>query len=95
MLFRSDLLRMNDADLIADFRARAATVYHPVGTCRMGPTPPGQSPQGFVVDPTLRVHGIDRLRIVDASIFPTVTSANTNAPTLMIAQKAADLVAAG
>ena len=86
---------MNDADLIADFRARAATVYHPVGTCRMGPTPQFQSAQGFVVDPTLRVHGIDRLRIVDASIFPTVTSANTNAPTLMIAQKAADLVAAG
>jgi choline dehydrogenase len=82
-----DLLRMSDADLIADFRARAATVYHPVGTCRMG-----TSPQGFVVDPTLRVHGMDRLRVVDASVFPTVTSANTNAPTLMVAQKAADLI---
>jgi choline dehydrogenase len=94
-----DLLRMSDADLIADFRARAATVYHPVGTCRMGPIPPG-SPQsngsrGFVVDPSLRVHGMDRLRVVDASVFPTVTSANTNAPTLMVAQKAADLIAAG
>ena len=84
-----DLLRMSNADLIADFRARAATVYHPVGTCRMGP-----SPQGFVVDPSLRVHGMERLRIVDASVFPTVTSANTNAPTLMVAQKAADLIAA-
>jgi choline dehydrogenase len=86
---------MSDADLIADFRARAATVYHPVGTCRMGPTPQGQSAQGFVVDPALRVHGMERLRVVDASVFPTVTSANTNAPTLMIAQKAADLIAAG
>jgi choline dehydrogenase len=85
-----DPLRMSDADLIADFRARAATVYHPVGTCRMGP-----DPQGFVVDPSLRVHGMDRLRVVDASVFPTITSANTNAPTLMIAQKAADLIAAG
>jgi choline dehydrogenase len=89
-----DLLRMGDADLIADFRARAATVYHPVGTCRMGPSLQGGS-QGAVVDPSLRVHGIDRLRVVDASVFPTVTSANTNAPTLMVAQKAADLIAAG
>jgi len=89
-----DLLRMSDTNLIADFRARAATVYHPVGTCRMGPSAAGRNPQGFVVDPTLRVHGMDRLRVVDASVFPTVTSANTNAPTLMVAQKAADLIAA-
>jgi choline dehydrogenase len=82
-----DLLRMSDADLIADFRARAATVYHPVGTCRMGPSLPG-----CVVDPSLRVHGMERLRVVDASVFPTLTSANTNAPTLMVAQKAADLI---
>ena len=90
-----DLLRMSDADLIADFRARAATVYHPVGTCRMGPSRRAHGAQGAVVDPTLRVHGVDRLRVVDASVFPTVTSANTNAPTLMVAQKAADLIAAG
>jgi choline dehydrogenase len=95
-----DLLRMSDTDLVADFRARAATVYHPVGTCRMGPSPQGRDmqgrgTQGFVVDPALRVHGIERLRIVDASVFPTVTSANTNAPTLMVAQKAAHLMAAG
>jgi choline dehydrogenase len=82
-----DLTRMNDTDLIADFRARAATVYHPVGTCRMGANI-GDS----VVDPSLRVHGIERLRVVDASVFPTVTSANTNAPTLMVAQKGADLI---
>jgi choline dehydrogenase-like flavoprotein len=85
-----DLTRMSDADLVADFRARAATVYHPVGTCRMGKTF-GTS----VVDPTLRVHGIARLRVVDASVFPTVTSANTNAPTMMVAQKGADLIMAG
>jgi choline dehydrogenase len=85
-----DLDRMGDAELIADFRARAATVYHPVGTCRMG-MDPGDS----VVDPKLRVHAIDCLRVVDASVFPTVTSANTNAPTLMVAQKGADLIVAG
>jgi choline dehydrogenase len=84
-----DLCRMGDAELIADFRARAATVYHPVGTCRMGKNP-GES----VVDAALKVHGIERLRVVDASVFPTVTSANTNAPTLMVAQKAADLILA-
>ena len=82
-----DLLQMDDAGLIADFRARAATVYHPVGTCRMG-----KAPEGSVVDPTLKVHGFERLRVIDASIFPTVTSANTNAPTLMVAQKGADLL---
>ena len=80
---------MGDEDLIADFRARAATVYHPVGTCRMG-----KAPGDSVVDATLRVHGIECLRVVDASVFPTVTSANTNAPTLMVAQKAADLILA-
>jgi choline dehydrogenase len=84
-----DLTRMSDEELVADFRARAATVYHPVGTCRMGPTPADS-----VVDPQLRMHGVERLRVVDASVFPTVTSANTHAPTLMVAQKAADLIMA-
>jgi choline dehydrogenase len=78
---------LSDADLVADFRARAATVYHPVGTCRMG-----SSRTDSVVDAALRVHGVERLRVVDASVFPTVTSANTNAPTMMVAQKAADLI---
>lgn len=82
-----DLCAMGDAELIADFRKRAATVYHPVGTCRMG-----NDPTASVVDPTLRVHGVAGLRVVDASVFPTVTSANTNAPTLMVAQKAADII---
>ena len=82
-----DLDAMGPADLLADFRARAATVYHPVSTCRMG-----RSEADSVVDSSLRVHGFERLRIADASVFPTVTSANTNAPTLMVAQKAADLI---
>jgi choline dehydrogenase len=81
------LEEMNPADILADFRARAATVYHPVGTCRMGRTPADS-----VVDARLRVHGIASLRVVDASVFPSVTSANTNAPTLMVAQKAADMI---
>ncbi len=81
---------MTPAELVADFRARAATVYHPVSTCRMGP-----SGVDSVVDTALRVHGVGRLRVVDASVFPAVTSANTNAPTLMVAQKAADLIATG
>jgi choline dehydrogenase len=78
---------MGPAELLADFRARAATVYHPVGTCRMGLTPADS-----VVDARLKVHGIQGLRVVDASVFPSVTSANTNAPTLMVAQKAADMI---
>jgi len=85
-----DLMRMSDSELVADFQARAATVYHPVGTCRMGKRI-GES----VVDSALRVHGIERLRVIDASVFPTVTSANTNAPTMMVAQKGADLIMAG
>ncbi len=85
-----DLDAMGPAELVADFRARASTVYHPVGTCRMG-----ASAGDSVVDATLRVHGIDRLRVVDASVFPTVTSANTNAPTIMVAQRAADLILKG
>jgi choline dehydrogenase len=80
---------MSDADILADFRARASTVYHPTSTCRMG-----SSVGEAVVDQELRVFGIDGLRVVDASVFPTVTSANTNAPTIMVAQKAADHILA-
>jgi choline dehydrogenase len=82
-----DVAAMGPEEIVADFRARAGTVYHPVSTCRMGP-----DPLFSVVDPALKVHGIDRLRVVDASVFPTVTSANTNAPTLMVAHKGADLI---
>ena len=77
---------MSDPDIVADYRARAGTVYHPVGTCRMGPTDSG------VVDHRLRVHGIERLRVIDASVFPNITSGNTNAPTLMLAAKAAGMI---
>jgi len=83
------LADMTDADILADFRARSSTVYHPTSTCRMG----GASGEA-VVDQQLRVFGVDGLRVVDASVFPTVTSANTNAPTIMVAQKAADHILA-
>ena len=78
---------LDDAGLLADFRARASTVFHPVGTCRMG-----ADARSSVVDASLRVHGVEGLRVVDASIFPSITSGNTNAPTIMVAHKAADII---
>ncbi|NKX45672.1 GMC family oxidoreductase N-terminal domain-containing protein [Roseicyclus persicicus] len=79
-----------DEAILADARARAGTVYHPTCTCRMAPRE-----AGGVVGPTLKVHSAEGLRVVDASIFPNITSANTNAPTIMAAMRAADLILAG
>ena len=72
----------SDADIDAHIRAAAGTTQHPVGTCAIGP----------VVDPELRVHGIAGLRVIDASVMPDVPGGNTNGPTIMIAEKASDLI---
>lgn len=78
-------------DQIEQFvRNHADTIYHPVGTCRMGPEPAA----GAVVDARLRVHGVAGLRVVDASVMPSVVGGNTNAPTIMIAEKAVDMIRA-
>jgi choline dehydrogenase len=77
----------SDEELIRDFRKRSGTVYHPVSTCRMGP-----DPANSVVDPRLKVHGVDGLRVIDASIFPSNISGNTNAPSIMTGWKGAALV---
>jgi choline dehydrogenase len=76
----------SDADIDAYIRQGVETCYHPVGTCRMGLA------SDCVVDPQCRVHGIAGLRVVDASIMPSIVSGNTNAPTIMIAEKASDLI---
>jgi choline dehydrogenase len=76
-------------EIMADIAQRASTVFHPVSTCRMG-----TDPRQAVVDAHLRVHGIQGLRVIDASVFPTLTSGNTNAPTIMLAEKGADMVLA-
>jgi len=76
----------SDSQIEASLRQRSDTVYHPAGTCRMG------SDAMAVVDPQLRVHGVGGLRVVDASVMPTLVGGNTNAPVIMIAEKAADMV---
>ena len=78
---------LNDDAAIVDFiRETGETLYHPTSTCRMGKVGEG------VVDHELKVHGIANLRVVDASVMPKIVSGNTQAPTIMIAEKAADII---
>jgi choline dehydrogenase len=84
-----DIEKLDDDALIEDFRQRGGTVFHPVATCRMA-----RSAAEGVVDSRLRVFGLERLRVADASAFPSLTSGNTNAPTLMLAHRAAEAVLA-
>lgn len=77
----------DDQSMLEYFRANAGSIYHLCGTCAMGP-----DPREAVVDSGLRVHGVSGLRVIDASIFPNITSGNLNAPVMMVAEKGADLI---
>ncbi len=81
--------QQSDAEITEFLRNELETLYHPVGTCKMG------NDALAVVDARLRVHGIERLRVVDASIMPRVPAGNTNAPVMMIAEKAVEMIREG
>ncbi|HTO46737.1 MAG TPA: GMC family oxidoreductase N-terminal domain-containing protein [Burkholderiales bacterium] len=88
--FKPGLEFQTDEELAQAAGDVGTTIFHPVGTCKMSPA----SDPAAVVDSRLRVHGIERLRVVDASIMPTITSGNTNSPTVMIAERGADMIRA-
>ena len=79
---------VTDDDLLEHARNTATTIYHPACTCKMGPV----SDSGAVVDHNLKVHGIEGIRVADASIMPEIVSGNTNAPSIMIGEKCADIM---
>ena len=85
---REPLMATNE-EMADHARRYAKSIYHPVGTCRMG------SDDGAVVDPKLRVRGVPRLRICDAAVMPKIPRGNTNAPTIMIAERCADFILGG
>jgi choline dehydrogenase len=78
----------SDEDIEAWVRAHVELIYHPSGTCRMGAADDDEA----VLDPRLRVRGVEGLRVADASVFPVIPGGNTNAPTMMVAERAADLI---
>ena len=84
--FRPGINFQSDEEIIQAASEHAQTIFHPVGTCKMG------NDSTSVVSNKLKVHNIENLRVVDASIMPNITSGNTNAPTIMIAEKAADMI---
>ena len=84
--FRPGIEMQSDEELVKAASNYAQTIFHPVGTCKMG------NDENSVVNDRLVAHGLESLRIVDASIMPNITSGNTNAPTIMIAEKAADMI---
>lgn len=84
--FHPGIAAMSDEELFAKAKERLGIVYHPVGTCKMG------QDELAVVNPQLQVHGVENLRVIDASVMPTLVSGNTNAPTIALAEKAADIM---
>jgi len=80
--------RQTDDEIDAFIREKGETIYHPVGTCKMG----AEADRTAVVDDQLRVKGVEGLRVIDASVMPTLVGGNTNAPTIMIAEKASDMI---
>ncbi len=84
--YRPGLNIQDDEELVKAGSDYTQTIFHPVGTCKMG------NDENSVVSEKLKVHGIENLRVIDASIMPNITSGNTNAPTIMIAEKGADMI---